>query len=227
MPKGIHNVGPFERRIRTPEAFAANDRGIGHDFWLFHGINYLSGNPFPGIYKGETIYRGALFSHILAKHMDGNNLTERGRGCLIWVSMTAREMYRAVEYVKTFALKYKRNPLLPDDPYLLVSMEAMAGILVEAVDGWSQTDPLPTQEYYFHHRRFDWDIRRAARNVLRYDPRTRHGWEFWAGLHRKTIARLGMPPGVKPFRMEYRERNDRGYLVQIGWLEDRRKGSAG
>lgn len=34
--------------MRTYEAFAANDRNVGHEFWLFHGINYLSGNPFPG-----------------------------------------------------------------------------------------------------------------------------------------------------------------------------------
>lgn len=223
MPKGIPKTPLLGRTLKSFAAFAANDRGQGHEFWLFHGINYLSDNPFPGIYKGDKIYRASLFAHIMAKHMEGDHLTERGQECLVWASTNPKELFRAVAYIKGFARKYKRDPFLPDDPYVRVAVETTAKLMVAATKGWGNTDPLIPKDYYAYHRRYSLDIRKAATNVLRYDPRTRRGWEFWADVHRQTIAKYGLPPDVEPFRLEYKERNDRGYLVHTGWMEEVRQ----
>jgi len=107
MPKGVPNIGPFERNFRGYAAFAANDRGLGHNFWVFHGINYLSGYPFRGIYRGDQVYRGAIFSHIMANHLENGALTQLGRECLVWASATAPELFRAMAYIRAFAKKYK------------------------------------------------------------------------------------------------------------------------
>jgi len=212
--------------MRTYEAFAANDRGIGHDFWLFHGINYLSGNPFPGIYAGDQVYRGRIFSHIMESHLDSNGaLTERGRECLVWASTKPPELYRAVVYIKTFATKYRRDFLLPDDPYVKVAVEAAASLMLSATEGWGDVKaPTPKEYHKDHPRQYSKQLVRAADRVVEFDPRRRKGWEFWAELHRKTIAALGLPKGVEPFRLEYRERNGRGYLRHTGRLEDRPRG---
>lgn len=225
MPKGVHKRGFFERSPRTYEAFAANDRGIGHEFWLFHGINYLSSNPFPGIYHGDRIYRGMIFSHIMEEHLDANGvLSERGRQCLVWASTLPRELFRAAQYIKTFARKYRREPLEPDDPYVERAVVAMAEVMEAATKGWAQSTPPSPRDYYRDPVHYDREMRRVKWAVLECDPRTRKGWEFWAEQHRQTIARYGLPNGVAPFRLEYRERNGRGYLQWIGRLEDRRKG---
>jgi hypothetical protein len=224
VPKGTHKLGWFERSMRTYEAFAANDRGIGHDFWLFHGINYLSDNPFPIIYRKGYVYRGKIFTHIMDAHLDGTGaLSERGRQCLVWASTLPRELYRAVVYVKGFAHKYKRNPLLPDDPYVEAGMLAVAEVMETATRGWGQTEPPEPRDYYRDPVNYDREMRRVRRALLECDPRTRAGWDFWAERHRETISRYGLPAGVKPFRLDYRERRDRGYLVGQGRLEDRPK----
>ena len=218
VPKGVHKRGLLERPIRTFEAFAANDRNIGHDFWLFHGINYLSGNPFPGIYRGDQIFRGRIFTHIMDAHLDAEGaLTPRGRECLVWASTLPRELYRASVYVKAFARKYKRDPLKPDDPYVEMAIVAVAELMVAPTSGWGRKDPPTAREYYFRPSLlYHWQIARAAKNVLRHDPRSREGWAFWADLHRRTIEKYGLPPGVEPFRLDYKERNNGGYLVGMG-----------
>ena len=206
--------------MRTYEAFAANDRNVGYDFWLFHGINYLSGTPFPGIYRGDQLYRGNLFSHIMGAHLDSEGaLTKRGRECLVWASASPKELYRASLYIKTFARKYKREPLQPNDPYVEMAFVATAGLMEAPTSGWGQKEPPSVKEYYhnsaMHYR---WQIARAAKNVVLHDPRSRRGWAFWAELHRQAIEKYGLPPGVKPLRLEYKERNNGGDLVQIGDL---------
>lgn len=221
MPKGIHKRGPFQRSMRTFEAFAANDRRVGHEFWLFHGINYLSGNPFPGIYKGDQIYRGTIFSHIIDRHLDASGaLTVTGRECLVWASTSPRELFRASLYVKAFTRKYKRDPLKPDDPYVEMAVAAIAKVMVAPTEGWGRTDPPTPQEYYYRPSDvYGWQISRAAKNVVLHDPRSRKGWEFWAELHRQAIEKFGLPLGVQPFRLDYKERDNGGYLVQIGDLK--------
>lgn len=211
--------------MRTYEAFAANDRNIGYEFWLFHGINYLSDNPFPGIYKKNQIYRGRIFSHIMEKHLDANGaLTERGRECLVWASAKPPELYRAVVYIKTFATKYRRKFLLPDDPYVKVAVDATVALMLSITSGWGETEAPSPKEYYKESpRQYHRQLLRAADRVVEFDPRRRKGWEFWAELHRKTIATLGLPKGVEPFRLEYRERNNGGYLRNTGRLEALRK----
>ena len=228
MPKGIHKRGFFERSFRTYEAFAANDRGLGHEFWLFHGINYLSDNPFPGIYRGDQIYRGMIFTHIMESHLDANGvLSERGRQCLVWASTLPQELFRAATYIKTFARKYRRDPLQPDDPYVEMAVVAMAEVMENVTKGWGQpTAPTP-RDYYLDPVYYDREMRRVRWAVLECDPRTRNGWEFWAEQHRKTIDRYGLPQGVQPFRLEYRERNDRGYLRNTGRIEEKRKTAKG
>jgi len=210
--------------MRTFEAFAANERGIGHEFWLFHGMNYLAGNPFPGIYKGNQIYRGMLFAHIMAKHVDPDGkLTEPGRKCLIWISTTPKELYRAVVYIRAFVRKYQRDPHIPGDPYVRIAVDAMARVMIEPTKDWGQTEQLPLRDYYLYWHEYDLSVRRAKNNVLRFDPRTRRGWMFWADVHREALARYGLPPGVPMPRLEYRERQDRGYLKHTGRIEDKRK----
>lgn len=210
--------------MRTFEAFAANDRGIGHEFWLFHGINYLSGNPFPGIYKKDRIYRGRLFSHIIDVHLDARGLlSERGRQCLVWASTLPRELYRASAYVKAFARKYKRDPLSPEDPYIEVAVLAIARVMERATKGWGQTEPPEPRAYYRDPVHYDREMNRVRIAVLECDPRTRDGWEFWVDVHKDALARYGLPPGVAPFRLDYRERNDRGYLRNTGRIEEKRR----
>ena len=216
MPTGIPKHGPFERDLRTYEAFAANDRGIGHNFWLFHGINYLSNYPFRGIYRGEQVYRGMIFSHIMSTHLVGDTLTQRGRECLVWASATPPELYRAVAYVKAFVKKYRCDPHKPDIPYVDVAVHALASMMEGSTRGWGGTEAQHPKGYYRDPLRYDEEIRRAAKTVLEHDPRSRYGWEFWANLHRQTISKYGLPPGVPPFRLEYRERKYAGYLVGIG-----------
>ena len=224
MPKGIHKRGYFQRSMRTYEAFAANDKGIGHEFWLFHGINYLSDNPFPGIYRKDQVYRGRVFTHIMEAHLDETGaLSETGRQCLVWASTRPRELYRAAVYVKGFAHKYKRDPLKPGDPYVKEAVLAVARVMEEATKGWGQTEPPEPRDYYRDPVNYDREMRRVRWALLECDPRTRKGWDFWAERHREAIARHGLPPKIKPFRLEYRERNDRGYLVGQGRLEDRPK----
>jgi hypothetical protein len=63
-------------------------------------------------------------------------------------------------------------------------------------------------------------MNRAGKLVLSYNLSTRKGWEFWAGVHREVIKKYGLPDGVKPFRLDYKERNNRGYLMYVGRLED-------
>jgi hypothetical protein len=234
VPTGIHNKGFFERDIRSFEAFAANDRGIGHNFWIFHGINYLSDYPFRGIYRGDQVYRGMVFSHIMSTHMQGDTLTPRGRECLVWASATPSELFRAMLYTKTFAKKYGCDPYEPDVPYVGVAIHALAKLMVESTHCWGQGEPLHPKEYHKDAKRFGGEIRRAAKTVLEHDPRSRFGWEFWANLHREAISKYGLPPGVAPFRLEYRERNCGGYLVGIGdmrghqtKLRTRRRGRGG
>lgn len=220
MPTGIPNHGPFERDLRTYAAFAANDRGIGHNFWLFHGINYLSNYPFRGIYRGDQVYRGMIFSHIMSTHLVGGTLTQLGRECLVWASATPPELYRAMTYIKAFTRKYKCDPYLPDIPYVEVAVKAMASIMERSTQGWGETTPLTPHDYYRNPQSYEREIRRAARNVQEHDPRSRYGWEFWANLHRQTIAKYGLPPGVQPFRLEYRERKCGGYLKGVGDLRN-------
>jgi len=234
MPPGIPNHGPFERDFRTYAAFAANDRGLGHNFWLFHGINYLSDYPFRGIYQGDQVYRGMIFSHVMSTHLVDGKLTQRGRECLVWASATPPELYRAMLYIKSFAKKYKCNPYKPDIPYVEVAVKALAKMMEACTQGWGCTEPPTPRDYYRHPQRYGNEIRRAAKTVLEHDPRSRYGWEFWANLHRETIAKYGLPPGVPPFRLEYRERKSAGYLVGIGdmtghqtKLRTRRRGKAG
>lgn len=210
--------------MRTYEAFAANDRGIGHDFWLFHGINYLSDNPFPNFYRKGFLYRGRIFTHIMEAHLDETGaLSETGRQCLVWASTRPRELYRAVVYVRGFAHKYKRNPLKPNDPYVKDAILAVAKVMEAPTRGWGQTEAPEPRDYYRDPMTYDREMRRVRGALLDIDPRTRAGWEFWAVRHRETIARYGLPHGVQPFRLEYRERNDRGYLKHTGRLEERRQ----
>jgi hypothetical protein len=216
VPSGTPKHGPFARDLRSYAAFAANDRGIGHNFWLFHGINYLSNYPFLGIYHGEEVYRWEIFSHIWATHMEGNQLSRRGRECLVWASATAPELYRAMVYIKAFSKKYRCDPYLPYIPYVDIAVCALARIMEESTSGWGSTDPLTPTAYYSDFRKYGDGVRKAAKSVLEHDPRSRFGWEFWANLHRDAISRYGLPPGVQPFRLDYRERKSGGYLVGIG-----------
>jgi hypothetical protein len=212
--------------MRTFEAFAANDRGIGHDFWLFHGVNYLSNNPFPGIYRGDRVYRGRLFSHIMEKHLDTEGfLSERGRQCLVWASTLPDELFRASAYVKAFSRKYGSDPLSPNDPYVETAVLAMARVMESATKGWGKTEPPAPREYYRDPVRYGREMGRVRRAVLECDPRNRGGWEFWVDVHKYALAQYGLPPGVAPFRLEYRERNDRGYLRNTGRIEEKRKAS--
>lgn len=234
MPTGIPNHGPFERDLRTYKAFAANDRGIGHNFWLFHGINYLSNYPFRGIYQGDQVYRGMIFSYIMSNHLDGDSLTPLGRECLVWASATPPELFRAMSYIKAFAKKYRCDPYKPDIPYVGLAVGALAKIMVASTRGWGETEAQHPKGYYRDPRRYDEEIRRAAKTVLEHDPRSRYGWEFWANLHREAQAKYGLPPGVPPFRLEYQERRHAGYLVGIGdmtghqtKLRTRRRGKGG
>ena len=208
----------FRRSLKTYGAYLANDRGIGHGFWVFHGVNYLADFPFRGIYHGDTVYRGAIFSHILSHHMVDGALTPIGRQCLVWASAQPRELYRATVYVKTFAKKYGCNPYEPDSPYLEVAILAMARVMTDCTRGWGVTKPPSPTDYYRDPKEYTKDLNRAMKTVLACDPRTRDGWEFWADLHRQTIAKYGLPPGVKPFRLEYRERKNGGYLLGTGDL---------
>jgi len=224
VPKGFHNLGPFERPIKTFSAFTANDRNIGHNFWIFHGINYLSGNPFAGIYQGDQIYRGTIFTHIMGAYMVGNVLSHQGQKCLVWAGTRPQELFRASLYIKAFVRKYKRHPLMPDDPYIKIAVEATAELMVAGTKNWGQTEPPVVTDYFRNRRHYDREMSNAARNVLAHDPRTRYGWAFWSNLHRQTIATLGLPPGVKPFRLDYVERKDRGHLKQYTMrMEDRPK----
>lgn len=216
MPTGIPNHGPFERDLRTYKAFAANDRGIGHNFWLFHGINYLSNYPFRGIYRGDMTYRAKIFSHIMFNHLEGDTLTQRGRECLVWASSTPSELFRAVSYIKAFAKKYRCDPLKPDIPYVEVAVQALASMMERSTQCWGAPEAPHPKDYYSDPKRFGEEIRRASKTVLEHDPRSKYGWEFWANLHRETIAKYGLPQGVPPFRLEYRERRHAGYLVGIG-----------
>jgi hypothetical protein len=210
--------------MRTYEAFAANDRNIGHEFWLFHGINYLSGNPFPGIYRGDQVYRGSLFSHIMEVYLDAEGfLSERGRQCLVWASTFPQELFRASAYVKAFSRKYKRDPLAPGDPYVEVAVLALARVMESATKGWGETEPPTPSNYYRDPVRYDREMNRVRLAVLECDPRTRNGWDFWAERHRDALDRYGLPPGIEPFRLDYRERNDRGYLRNTGRIEEKRK----
>lgn len=214
--------------MRTYEAFAANDRNIGHEFWLFHGINYLSGNPFPGIYSGDRIYRGRIFSHIMEVYLDSEGfLSERGRQCLVWASTLPEELFRASAYVKGFARKYGVDPLAPNDPYIEIAVVSMARVMESATKGWGKTEAPNPRDYYRDPVHYDREMRRVRMAVLDCDPRTRKGWDFWAERHREALARYGLPAGVEPFRLEYRERNDRGYLRNTGRLEERRKKTPG
>lgn len=218
MPTGVPNRGPFQRDLRSYKAFAANDRGIGHNFWIFHGINYLSNYPFRGIYKGDQVYRASIFSHIMSTHLEGDNLTQRGRECLVWASATPPELFHAMSYIRSFVRKYGCDPYSPDNPYVEVAVLAMARLMESSTQGWGATTPQPPPDYYKDPKRFADQFRRAAKAVLEHDPRSRYGWEFWANLHREAIAKYGLPPGVPAFRLEYRERNNGGYLVGIGDL---------
>lgn len=219
MPKGIAKRGPFQRSMKSFAAFAANDRGIGYEFWLFHGINYLSECPFPGIYSGDQIYRGMVFTHMMEKHLDANGvLSERGRQCVVWASALPDELFRAAAYIKAFAHKYERNPLEYGDPYVRVAVEAMAAVMSSAMDGWGESDPPSHRVYYRYPAKYHRNMRRVRLAILDHDPRSRNGWEFWADRHRQTIETYGLPPGVKPFRLEYKERNNGGYLRHTGNL---------
>lgn len=207
---------PFERSMRTFAAFEANDRGIGYNFWIFHGINYLSNNPFPEIYQGAQIFRGTIFSHIMEHHLTGNVLTQRGRECLVWAGSSADELFRAVLAIKAFAAKYNRRAVTFNDPYVRVAVEACVGLMVGGTQNWGVTEPPDPATYYQQPQYHRTEMSGAARNVLAHDPRTPKGWTFWADLHRQTIATLGLPPKVKPFRLERHERKDH-------WGEDHHK----
>ena len=205
--------------MKTYEAFVANDKNRGYDFWLFHGVNLLSGNPFPGIYRGDQIYRGAIYSHIMEKHFVDGKLTPRGIECLVWAGSKPKELYRSAVYTKTFAHKYKRDPRAENDVYVRVAVEAIARIRAESTDGWGSEEPVNPVAYFSYGRTHRKLYTKASAAVLSLDPRTRVGWEFWAQLHRETIARYGLPKNVEPFRLDYQPRKDRGYLLWTGKLE--------
>ena len=224
MRKGVpQKRKPFHAPLKSLAAFRTNDRGIGYDFWLLHGVNYLSDNPFPGLYRGDQIYRSVIFSYITEKYLVGDVLTPQGRKCLTWASTLPDELYRSVLYVKAFARKYKRDPYQPNDPYVRVGIETVATLMVSGQTDWGKGYDTVEDYYRRYQGRYNRDMSRAAKAVLAKDPRTREGWEFWADIHRLTIKVLGLPPKVKPFRLEYVERKDRGYLVGQGWMEERRK----
>lgn len=214
MPKGVRK-NKFSTSLKTYEAFAANTRNQGHDFWTFHGINYLSDKPFPGIYRGDRVYRGAIFDHILANHFVNGALTPQGIRCLVWASATPPELYRSVVYVRGFVRKYKRDPLGPDDPYVKVAINTVTDILVGCTKGWGETKTAKITEYHKYPKVYTRDMKRASVKVIEHDPRSRGGWEFWADVHRKTIETYGLPIGVKPFRLEYRPMKVAGYVKYL------------
>lgn len=211
--KGHPNVGPFQRSIKTFDAFAKNDRGIGHEFWLFHGINHLSGCPFPKIYQGDIPARGLIFSHIMSAHLDKNQLTQRGRECLVWASASAKELFRAVTIIKAFAAKYRKywdSPLAPknaDFIYERVAVETLAKLMTDGPKEWGALKPPSPETYYQTGKAYDSEMSQAAYSVTIVDPKTRDGWEFWANIHRQTIKTYGMPAGLPPIQLEFKERD--------------------
>lgn len=200
MPKPKRRtIQPFSPHHRTLEAFQ-RECATGYNFWLFHGVNYLSGlTPFPGIYRGEEIYRSAIFDHIMSKHLVGDQLTEKGRLCLTWASSKPAELHNAVELVAAFARKYKRDPHLPNDPYVAVGIRTVATLMVQAQIHWGETYDTPWDYYYEVRKRYDEDMMLAVKKASRIYFTLKAGKRFWREVHRQTIEMLGLPPGVKPF----------------------------
>jgi hypothetical protein len=146
-----------------------------------------------------------------------------GRKSLMWVSTQPKELFRAAVCIRAFVRKYQRNPHSPNDPYVGVAVNALAELMTGTLTDWGHTEELHPKEYYRYRYRYHLAVQKTRTTLLEYDIRTRKGWEFWANVHREAIAKYGLPPGVPMPRLEYRERNDRGYLKYNGRIEEKKR----
>ncbi len=194
LGKGAVGALQSTKRDHSLQAFLNNRGNRGYDFWVLHGVSYLSGVPdryIQGVYEGKTLYRGGVFPHIFKAHMDGTYLSPEGVMCLLWASLEPRHLYTAVTYVRAFTRRYGWDPHLPRVPYTQMAMKAIGEILLANAEGWEIG--VTEEERLQSEKGCARQMRKLGWSLDDYDPRTLLGKVFWETLHAQAREKFSPP----------------------------------
>ena len=128
------------------DQFAANLQGQGHEFWVFHAMNFFS-SPldqgmwiplFPEIYEGVLPRRDTMHKRVMNRHMDPatNTLSDAGVQCVLWMAMRAREMFPLVWKVRAQVRRHGGDPHKPRDVHTWTVLAALGAIMRQSCAGW-------------------------------------------------------------------------------------------
>jgi len=126
--------------------FAENRGGVGYDFWVVHGINYLSSlyseglwDPIaPELYQGVHVSSEKLYTSIMNRYLDPTTkrLGPTGIHCFMWMAMKPHEMYPLVWKIKWKANEYGGDPLKEGDGHTWYLFESLKPIMEMACARW-------------------------------------------------------------------------------------------
>lgn len=137
--------------------FIENRGGIGYDFWVVHGVNYLSSlysdglwDPIaPEIYHGGTINSEKLYARIMNRYMDStlNRLSPTGIHCFMWLALKPHEMYPLVWKIKWKAKEYGGEPLKEGDGHTWYLFESLKPLMEVACSQWEKLSNVSTPNH--------------------------------------------------------------------------------
>ncbi len=126
--------------------FVENHKNLGYDFWLVHGLNFLSSDydtgvwdpVAPEIYHNRGVTRTQLYTRVMNRYLDPetNQLSPAGIHCLMWMALKPHEMYPLVWKIKWKSKEYGGEFLKEGDGQVWYLFQSLKPVMDVACSQW-------------------------------------------------------------------------------------------